>query len=41
MPSLPKRKVGIIACSGEETLYTQAVALAWQSYCAGKEQAHG
>lgn len=26
---------------GEETLYTQAVALAWQSYCAGKEQAHG
>ncbi len=26
---------------GEETLYTQAVALAWQSYCAGKEQPHG
>ena len=26
---------------GEETLYTQAVALAWQSYCAGKEQTHG
>jgi hypothetical protein len=26
---------------GEETLYTQAVALAWQSYCAGKEQARG
>ncbi len=27
--------------AGEEALYTEAVALAWQSYCAGKEQADG
>ena len=26
---------------GEETLYTQAVTLAWQSYCAGQEPTHG
>jgi hypothetical protein len=27
--------------AGEDDIYARAVALAWQSYCAGKEQAHG